>query len=353
VTLSILNVAFPFAPVSPDSVGGAEQILSALDRALIATGHRSIVIALEGSRVAGDLIALPPTRGLISDSARAEVWARCRAAIGQVLTRRTIDLIHCHGIDYHHYLPGPGTPLLATLHLPGDWYAPEALSPRRPDTWLQGVGPLQGIVGRHVVPAIENGVPIERLSARHRKRRFALVLARVCAEKGVHLAIEAAKQADIALLIAGQVFPYGPHLRYFAEEVRPRLDRHRRFIGPIPFARKRRLLTAARCLLVPSIVAETSSLVAREALACGTPVIAFPNGALTQVVEPGRTGFLVGNVDEMARAIEACGGLDSSACRAAATARFSERRMIAEYLALYERLARPVATPNPITIGLR
>jgi glycosyltransferase involved in cell wall biosynthesis len=155
----------------------------------------------------------------------------------------------------------------------------------------------------------------------------------------VHLAIEAAKRADTALLIAGAVFPYEAHARYFAEEVVPRLDRTRRFIGPVGFARKRRLLTAARCLLVPSLAPETSSLVAREALACGTPVVAFPNGALAATVEHGRTGFLVRDVDEMAKAIEAAGGINVETCRAVACAQFSLERMIADYFSVYERLA--------------
>ncbi|TMJ25562.1 MAG: glycosyltransferase family 4 protein [Alphaproteobacteria bacterium] len=340
MNLAVLSIAFPFARVSPDSVGGAEQILSALDQALVAGGQQSIVVAQEGSQVAGKLIPMPRLNGTISELARAEIWARYRTAINQVLSAHRIDVIHCHGIDYNHYLPRPGAPLLATLHLPIEWYAPDALVPRRPQTWLHGVSTVQRLAGQYVLPPIENGVPIERLSARHGKRRFALILGRICAEKGVHLAILAAKKADIPLLIAGEVFSYGPHLRYFEDEVRPLLDSQRRFIGPIAFARKRRLLTAARCLLVPSVVAETSSLVAREALACGTPVIGFPNGALTQVVEPGRTGFLVQSVEAIARAIHDCDGLDPLLCRKAAAERFSDRRMIGEYFMRYERLTQ-------------
>jgi glycosyltransferase involved in cell wall biosynthesis len=144
--------------------------------------------------------------------------------------------------------------------------------------------------------------------------------------------------AGVPLLLAGQVFPYDSHLRYFDEEIRPRLDGERRFIGPIRFARKRSLLSHARCLVIPSTVAETSSLVAMEALACGTPVIAFRSGALPEIVEQGRTGFIVDGVEEMAQAMSDVDGLDPNCCRRAARVRFSAQSMTTEYLGLYERL---------------
>ena len=112
-----------------------------------------------------------------------------------------------------------------------------------------------------------------------------------------------------------------------------------RLVGPVGFARKRRLLTAARCLLVPSLAAETSSLVVREAAACGTPVIAFPNGALAEAVIDGETGFLVADVDAMAGAIPRAGAIDPRRCRAVARERFGEAGMAARYLDLYARLA--------------
>lgn len=165
------------------------------------------------------------------------------------------------------------------------------------------------------------------------------MLGRVCPEKGQHLALRAAHAAGVALLLGGAVFGYPAHRDYFAQQVRPLLDRRRRFLGPVGFARKRRLLAAARCLLIPSLAAETSSLVAMEAAACGTPVIAFRAGALAEIVEDGRTGFLVGSVDDMAAAIARTGIIDPATCRAVAAARFDERRMTDDYLALYARLA--------------
>ncbi len=342
MSLTILSVAYPLAPVSPDAAGGAEQVLSMLDRAITEAGHRSIVVAQDGSRVAGTLVPVPAKSGELDEAATARAHAATRAAIGSALARFPVDLVHLHGIDFHAYLPPPGPPVLATLHLPPSWYPAEALRPTRPDTWLHCVSDVQHAAcseGPRLLPAIPNGVDVEALQARHAKRGFAMFLGRICPEKGVHLALDAAKAAGVPLLVAGEVFPYEAHCRYFEDEVRPRLDSRHRFIGPIGFARKRRLLSAARCLLVPSLAPETSSLVAREAAACGTPVIAFPNGALADAVEQGRTGILVRDVAEMADAIGRARDIDPGTCRDTARRRFSKDTMIAAYLDLYARLA--------------
>ena len=340
--LTILSVAYPLAPVGPDAVGGAEQVLTQLDRALVAAGHRSIVVAQEGSRIAGTLLPIPTQTGILDRGARERAWTSHREAIAFALGRWHVDLIHLHGVDFVEYLPPGGVAALVTLHLPVSWYPPEALQPTRPNTWLHCVGRAQhGVCPKspNLLAPIDNGVPIDALTARHAKRAFALVLGRVCPEKGIHLAMAAAKRSDTALVVAGDVFPYESHRRYFEDEVRPRLDAKRRFVGPIGLVRKRRLLTAARCLVVASTAPETSSLVAREALACGTPVVGFRNGALPDVVEHGRTGFLVDTVDEMAEAIRLAPSLDPQLCRRVARERFSLDAMIRTYLGLYEQLA--------------
>ena len=339
--LTVLSVAYPFAPVGPDAVGGAEQILSHLDRALTAAGHRSIVVAATGSAVAGRLVPTDVPPGEFTDDVRAAVWAAHRANLIRTLDEHDIDVVHLHGIDFHQYLPPAGVAAVVTLHLPPGWYPPAVWSLDRPGTRLVCVSDHQ----RRACPAgvplttVPNGVDVDALRFRCRKRPFAVALGRVCPEKNFHVALDAGTGAGVAVLLGGRVFPYADHQRYYAEQVVPRLGRHR-FLGPIGLRRKRRLLTAARCLLSASVAPETSSLVAMESLACGTPVVAFPSGAVPEIVDHGTTGLLVDDERQMADAIGAAARLDADACRDAARRRFSVAAMVDRYVDLYRQSIR-------------
>jgi glycosyltransferase involved in cell wall biosynthesis len=340
--LTILSIAYPLARVSRDAVGGAEQVLCMLDTAIAAAGHRSIVVACEGSKVRGELVAVPAARGLLDSSAVAAARECHRQAIHQVLRSTRVDVVHMHGVDFDAYLPPEGVPVLATLHCPAEWYTAAALSPCRPGTYLNAVSTSQNLrlaPRSCLIEPVENGIEIESLAGRHRRRSFALMLTRIAPEKGVHLALQAARAAGVPLLVAGELFAYPEHRRYFSEWMEPLLDRQRRYIGAVGFAAKRRLLQMARCLVVCSQVPETSSLAAREALAAGTPVVAVRQGALTEVVEDGSTGFLVDDVHSLAAAMQRVDALDHDACTSAARRRFDARGMTRRYLRIYERLA--------------
>ncbi len=341
MTLTIVSVSYAFAPVTADPAGGAEQVLASLDRASTAAGHRSIVIAPEGSSVTGELVPIPAPDGPIE----GEVWERTHAAvrerIAEVVQHDRPDLIHLHGIDFGSYLPAPGPPVLVTLHLPLAWYTPAWLTPERPRTWLQPVSASQaGLAapGVRLLDPIPNGVDLTHYRPGAKGNR-ALVLGRITQEKGFHDALDAARIAGVPLDVAGKVFPYLEHERYFAEQVAPRLDADRRYLGPVAGEAKAALLRQARCVLIPSTAAETSSLVAMEALASGTPVIAYRSGALPDIVEDGVTGFIVNDVGAMAEAIGRVDAIDPAACRRAAERRFPLARTTAAYLDLYRRLA--------------
>ncbi|TCZ61316.1 glycosyltransferase [Roseicella aquatilis] len=342
MTLTVLQVAFPFAPVGPDAVGGAEQVLSLVERRLPGFGIRAVTVACAGSVTAGPLLATPLPPGPITPAVEASVRAAQAEAIRAALRQHRISLVHMHGIDFHHYLPPAGVPVLVTLHLPPGWYPPEVFRPARPDTWLHAVSASQHRAcpaSPALLPPVENGVAVEDLSLPLSRRRFALVLGRICPEKNQHAAIEAGTRSGIPVLLGGQVFPYEAHERYWRESVLPLLHPPHRFLGPLGFARKRRLLNAARCLVSASLAPETSSLVAMEAMACGTPVVALASGALADLVEDGVTGFLVRDVAEMAAAMRDAPRLSSARIRDVARRRFSADAMVARYASLYRQLA--------------
>jgi glycosyltransferase involved in cell wall biosynthesis len=347
--MTVLNVAYPLLSVSEDSAGGSEQILHLVERELVNAGHQSVVIAAEGSSIRGRLLETPRFSGEITDEVRRSAQQVHREAIGIALRRYPIDLIHFHGLDFHEYIPNDDVPMLATLHLPVSWY-PEGFLERSPiELNLVSRSQANSHSAAAGWPVICNGIDVSRYGAADRREEYLLVLARVCPEKGIDVALRVAHKLNLPLVVAGPVHPFETHQQYFKEQVEPLLDERRRYVGPVGIDTKVDLLSRAKCLLIPSLVAETSSLVAMEAICSGTPVIAFRSGALPEVIDHGVTGFLADSEDEMIDVVGRISEISSETCRSVAEARFDARRMTREYLALYERLRAKVSRSLGIT----
>lgn len=360
----VLSVAFPFAVVGPAAVGGAEVVLSQLEASLPTVGFGSLVVAREGSQPLGQLYPTVVPEGEIDDALRTVVEAAHQANINRALAEHPVALVHMHGLDFHRYRLPLDLPVLVTLHLPPAWY-PEAIWDLPANYHLLCVSETQ----RRACPShaqgrlqvIGNGVPLPDRATLRPGGRYALMLARICPEKNLHMGFDAARLAGLPAMLGGEIFPYREHLRYFAEQIEPRLTvspaQHTqrgqrtdavpdaRFLGPVSGTAKARLLSRAACLLLPSLAPETSSLVAMEALAAGVPVIAVASGAVPELVEHGRTGLLVepgGDiVANLAAALAQVPSLSRPLCRETAEARFALSRMLQEYAAQYRRLRLP------------
>lgn len=353
MSLTVLSVSYPLAKVSPGTAGGAEQSLLTLDKALVQDGCHSIVIAPFGSRCHGFLIPVQVPSGTLDERAKREARVAFAEAIDETLERFPIDVVHMHGLDFHEYLPSTDTPVVVSLHLPLSWYDQNALRLSGRNTILVCVSRSQAETAPSDVRIdriIPNGVDVDSFPrAVKRGRSYFLVLGRICPEKAIHVALDAAAAAEEDVIIAGEVYGYAEHLAYFREKVRPRLNAHARFVGSIGGSHKTKLLAGSKALLIPSHAPETSSLVAMEALAAGVPVIAWHSGALPEIVHHGRTGFIVSSASEMCAAMGRVDEIDPKVCQSEARQLFSSRRMFSDFLNLYRDLA--CARPLPELIA--
>ena len=338
----ILYIAYPLLPVSDQSCGGAEQVLHTLEAEMSARGHRTTVAACDGSRVAGELLPIGPPP--VADDHLAERQEALHQKVLAALRSRSFDLIHDHSGAFWQHAREVNVPVLATLHLPRRMYPRELFANIAPNVSFNCVSASQARDFRdlpNLAGVAENGIALERFPLTAEKGDYLLWLGRVCVEKGAHLAIEAAERAQLPLVLAGQVYPFAYHRRYFAECVEPHIARHDvRWVERPAFAEKLELLRRARAVLLPSLVDETSSLVALEAWACGTPVIAFRRGALAQLVRPGVNGFLVETAEEMAEVIRRASELEPAACRGSVEGKYTAERMADGYARLYDQLPR-------------
>jgi len=374
--LSILYVAYPLLKVSDESAGGAEQMLLTLEREMAAAGHRTTVAACDGSRVCGRLLATGAAATAPDHYARREQEQSAR--ILQFLRDHPgeFDLIHDKSGSFFRHAGECPAPVLATLHLPRAFYPEEFFSDFPRNLWFNCVSHSQARTFAdlpNMIGVVQNGIAVERYlllpgaysksfrsgstplpqrlkpglcaardgaaeAAPLHQGDYLLWLGRICEEKAPHLAIAVAQQAGVPLVITGQVYPFRYHQAYFEREIRPWISGGVRFVESPSFADKVKLLREARAVLLTSTAEETSSLVAMEAMACGTPVIAVRCGAFAEIVADGETGFIVETVEEMALALEDVERISPKACRTRVEQQFSAGRMAQEYEGLYRRV---------------
>jgi glycosyltransferase involved in cell wall biosynthesis len=167
------------------------------------------------------------------------------------------------------------------------------------------------------------------------RQPYLLFLSRMSQEKGPHLAIEVARKLKMPLILAGNVDTIDE--RYFREEIFPKVDGDQiKYVGEVNFKQKIALLAEAYCLLAPVTWPEPFGLFMVEAMACGTPVVAFNRGSVPEVVKHGETGFVVNTLAEMTAAVEKVKWIDKRRCRQHVKENFDVPRMVDDYLAAYE-----------------
>jgi hypothetical protein len=184
--MKVLSIAYPFAPVGPGAVGGAEQILTDLDCALTASGHTSFVIACEGSQAHGTLFPGPTIAYIeLNETTQQAIRRELQAIIDQVLRLHSVDIVHMHGLDFWEYAIPPEIPKLATLHLPIAWYPPDLEARIESNGYLQCVSETQRATlpaRLRASPIIPNGVEIPPFQNTP-KEDFAIAMGRICPEK--------------------------------------------------------------------------------------------------------------------------------------------------------------------------
>ena len=338
--MRIAQVAPPWVAVPPRGYGGIEWIVSLLADGLVDRGHDVTLYATGDSTTKARLeyaFAEAPGSGAINDGWYDVVHQQ------RVLADATgFDVVHQHSA-YASMVAAMllDVPVVHTLH--------NAVTPKLRRIY-RGVGDRVRFVAisdaqrRHVpelrhVDVVYNGIDLERYPFRERKEDFLLFLGRTSPDKGPRRAVEAARAAGMPLVMA--VKRADPlEVEHWERDVEPVLGDDTTVLGEITAEEKTDLLARARAVLFPIDWEEPFGLVMTEAMACGTPVIATPRGAVPEVMVDGVTGFVVGVEgfgDAAAAALRRVGDIDPRACRERVAERFSKERMVEGYEAVYER----------------
>jgi glycosyltransferase involved in cell wall biosynthesis len=337
--MRIAQVSPLYESVPPRQYGGTERIVSYLTEELVKQGHEVTLFASGDSSTSANLVTCCP-RSLRTDPGCADPMAQHYLMLEKVFRLASeFDLVHFH-IDYLHFPLSRWRSLtqLSTLHGRLDIPDLVLLYEEFCEMPLISISDAQ----RRPIPSavwlgtVYHGLPEDLFSFHETPGDYLAFLGRISPEKRLDRAIEIAKRTGMPLKVAAKIDKVDQE--YFEEVIRPLLD-HRlvEFVGEIGGREKEEFLGNAYAVLFPIDWPEPFGLVMIEAMACGTPVIAWRNGSVPEVMQDGVTGFIVEELDEAVQAIEKLARFDRRQCRQVFERRFTADRMANDYVNIYER----------------
>jgi glycosyltransferase involved in cell wall biosynthesis len=343
--MRIAQVSPLFEAVPPKLYGGTERVISFLVEELVAMGHDVTLFASGDSVTSASLVPICE-RAVRFDPNLNDWHALYQRTLETVYRQKEdFDILHFH-LDYFplSLFGRQNVPFVTTLH--GRLDLPElvdvyAAFPHAP---FISISDSQRHPLSHLnwVRTVMHGLPANLLTPQPAKQEYAAFLGRTCPEKGVDEAIRIAARAGLQLKIAAKVD--NADVEYYDSKIKPLIkgNPNVEFIGEITDHQKPSFLSAAHALLFPVNWPEPFGLVMIEAMACGTPVIAYRAGSVPEVIDDGVSGFIVNSEDEAVAATKRLHELDRATVRATFDRRWTARRMAESYIDVYEELALPV-----------
>lgn len=318
----------------PRQYGAWETVASNITEGLVARGWDVTLFA------SGDSVTRAHLHAVVDRGYEEDPTADPKVAeylhISEAFERAAeFDLIHSHydfmALTYTRLV---STPVLTTIH---GFSSPKIMPvyQKYRDGYFVSISDSDRAAGLNYLATVYNGIDLSLYPLQQARGDDLIFLGRIHPDKGVHLAIEAARLSGFPLLIAGII----QDKTYFREQVEPHLDnRQIRYIGPVGVPGKNELFARARALLHLNTIPERFGLVLAEANAAGVPVIAMDRGSCREVIQDGQTGFLVNTVDEAAQAAQRIGEIDRAACRKRVRQCFSIETMVEGYERVYARI---------------